>query len=242
MITKKSKRSQGHVEIILSFTIFIGFLMAIFYFLSPISNGRTSYSALNAVEERLLENSSITYKQVSLIIKNNATNGTACFSADNSVDFSGSVIIRDKKADIAESNVNSSQISIKNKNSDIYTIYSSGTPDGFNNYSLSESGCTSIEESNYSFGAPSINKIVLFENLQELNQNYLADYESLKSALGLENDFEFAVYSLNREVLMNETLSAHKIKLSSVLSRDILIKSMNKNASYVDIILNLRVW
>jgi len=42
-ILSKSKRSQSHVEVFLSFVIFIGFLLFIFIFLNPFAKAKPNY-------------------------------------------------------------------------------------------------------------------------------------------------------------------------------------------------------
>ena len=237
------KKTQGHIEVILSFTIFIGFLMAIFYFLSPISTNRISYSSLDRVEEKLLQNLSIEYKEVSLIIKDPRDIGGDCFSVNNSVGFSENTIIKDEDGNIAKSSTSNSEkkITVENKNSTIYHIYSSSSANEFNDYPI-KNGCLKLDESNYSFSAPITNRLVLFENLEAMDKAYPENYDNIKANLSLEDDFEFIVYNMTRGILMNDTVSVHKIKLSSVLSRDILLRSIDKNASSGGLILNLRVW
>lgn len=235
----KNKKAQGHVEIIVSFTIFIGFLLAILYFLTPAFGEKTSYASLNALEERLLDNLSVSYTRVSLSLTD-SWNGE-CFSVDNLVGITGDILVEDFAGNIVPANASSSKITIEG-DGDFYIIYSMSGSGGFNTKNVQSSSCPSIPRENYSFGAPSINKFVLLENLQDLNDDYDPNYPEIKNELGLADDFEFAVYDLNREVVMNDSLSFHKVKLSSVLSRDILLQSINRNATLQGLIINLRAW
>ena len=64
----------------------------------------------------------------------------------------------------------------------------------------------------------------------------------MKRDLNINEDFEFVVYNLNRSQVLFDTTSVHKLKTSFVLSRDIPLRVINRDAVQSDIVLNLRVW
>jgi hypothetical protein len=242
-----SRKSQGHIEMILSFLIFVGFVFVLLFFIGPISEQKTSYSLLDRVQERIINNLSISYNSVSVILyKDFQQNpGYDCFSINNTLSIKSTMVAKDIEGNILNSGKDTSRIYISMpsaENKKFYTLYFS---DLFNNYSLASSkysNCLILGEANYTFGVFGFENSVLYENIQLLNQSYMRDYSNLRKDLGIEGDFEFIVYSSNRSILFNETIGLHKIKTSNVLSREIPIDTIDKNATKIKIILNLRAW
>ena len=66
-ILSKSKRSQGHIEIMLSFTIFVGFLLFIFIFLNPFAKTQSS-QVINNVQESIINEISGEIGKLSIIV------------------------------------------------------------------------------------------------------------------------------------------------------------------------------
>lgn len=236
---KKSKKSQGHIEMILSFTIFLGFLIVLFIFLNPFIDKKTTYSSLDKTETILLENISAEYEHIALILKNSRPD-TNCFSVANSFNISSNTLIIDENNKIVGS-LNTGSVIYITPNSvspRLYRIYFSND---FINLT-SQKSCTTLPASTYSFGVMTIEKSVLSENLNILNRTYLEDYNNLKSELSLTKDFEFIIYNLNQSKVLFDTTGLHKIKSSDVLARDIPLRIINKSGYKSDILLNLRVW
>ena len=233
----KSTKSQGHVEMILSFTIFAGFVVAMFFFLNPAKENKVSYVSLDTAENIILENISVDYSYIAVILNSSISAGQ-CFSVVNNFNLSERSLVIDEKNNIALSSNSGSRINIRSTgNVRLYKLYFSET---FNSYP-SATGCPDIS-GNFSFGVLTSENTVVWENLQALNDSYMQDYAKLKSDLKVREDFEFVAYNLNRTQVLFDTTSVHKLKTSFVLSRDIPMRIIDKNATQRDIILNLRVW
>jgi len=253
------KHSQGHIEIILSFVIFLGFLIMIFVFFNPVQQPKTSSAILEDVQEKLLDYLSIDYDYTSLILTPSALSTITsskknCFSVNNTIGFKSGehLIVLDLNNKVLDSSTAyPAKFKIENSsnaNNQLYKLYISKYPDtdirNFNPYHLSSSEtCVELPSGSYSFGALTSDSLVLQENLPALNDYYVnGSYKALKTDLKITDDFEFIVYDLNRNVIMNESLTKHKIKTTNVFSREILLKTINKNATQGSIILGLRVW
>lgn len=239
----KTKKAQGHIEMILSLVIFVGFVAAIFLFLNPLSQQTVTEAAFSEVQEKIINNLSVNYNYIGLILAGNLPAGTLCFSVDASeagISEGSSIIVKDLNNKLMNSSKSAGKINIEySPGVRFYGIYSSRA---FNNYPLTSGSCLQLTPANYSFGASGFEKAVLYENLVAMNSAYLADYESLKKSLAVKDDFDFIVSDLARNVLLNETITLHKLRTSSVLSRELPLKASDKNASQVSIIFNLRVW
>jgi hypothetical protein len=229
------KNGQIHVEMILSFILFVGAVFFIFFFLNPLKSNTNVYTDLDNSYREILKNVSIEYRYISLAL---ASNANTCFTVANPFREKENLIVQDSSGNILASSINSSFIKIA-PSGKFYRIYFS---DYFNHSdSSSLTSCPDISAQS-SFGPLGFQNEVLYENLIKLDQEYSSDYNSLKSDLNLNNDFEFVVYDENHEVLINNSLSLHKLKPSNVYSREIPLEVIYPNASQNFIILNLRVW
>ena len=207
-------------------------------FLNPVRDNKTNYLMLDRVQEAILKNLSIEVKYVPLVIKSSVTLPSGCFTVNNSFNLSSSIIVKNSSS-IVKSSMIGNDIYIETTSPEkLYNFYSSTR---FNYYPLSSS-CIPLNPGDYSYGILVNQQRILFENMVKLNQDYLSNYGSLKNDLGLSYNFDFALYFLNRTVLLNDTLGVHKFSGRDILAREIPLKIINKNATDMDVIMLLRTW
>jgi hypothetical protein len=237
----KCKRSQGHIEMILSFAIFIGFVVAMLIFLNPVRDQKINYAAVDIAENQIMKNISFEFRYFGLILTQ-APSGS-CFSVDNPGGQTGNVIVRDMDNRLLNSVNEGGKIYLTTSpisGARFYKLYFSSK---FNYRSFpSYLTCPVLPTSNYSFGPLYIDRAVLTDSLKPLTDAYMADYSELRKSLGVAEDFEFVVYDLNKTKIFYDTSMVHKLKTTFVLSRDIPLIALDKNASMSDITLNVRVW
>jgi len=164
-----NKKAQSHVEVIISFIIFIGFLLFLFIFLNPFAKPKPDY-ILEDTQRALIENISSRVGKLSII-----TGNENCYDF-NEEDYEGHYI--EVKEDVGEK--------------DKYTIYFN---DIFQN-NAPKKGCSPLD---YSLGSYSEEDMVVYEKIEELKTSYESNYENLKNEFGLTNDFLFLVKDLDGE-------------------------------------------
>jgi len=228
------KRSQGHIEAILSFVIFLTFVIMLFIFLNPIKQQVTDYSDVDKTQEKIIENVSISFQYAPLLFDKNVPGN--CFSLLNPFNLASNVLVTDSEDKIIEAS-NENGVLYINKSGKFYNLYFSNE---FNKKTISNS-CHAVS-ADYTFGALNNESRILYENLDLLDKTYVANYVSLKNHLKLENDFSFVVYNLSHYALLNGSLGVHKPLLREVVSRQIPLTAINKSASNVDIILQVMTW
>jgi len=211
-IFPNSKRSQGHIEVILSFLIFIGFLLFMLIFLNPFVETKSD-QVMSNIQESIINEISGEVGKLSIIV--NRTND--CY--DNS-----KVLIHGDKF-----------IEIPDINPRKYTIYyndifrSGGMP-----------SCSAQLAKNYSIGTYSKEKIVIYEKIQELKINYTNNYEGLKTSLGILNEFVFELKRMGGdvEIGVNKNIPAG----IEVESANVLMRVINSNGRISEYILNIKTW
>lgn len=233
----KNKKSQGQIEMILSFTIFIGFLAVLFYFFSPIQNRSTSTYGIDDAQNKILANLSITYSKVSFILNSTTCN---CFSFSNSIQAK-SILVKDINGRAVSSVISGGNIYIKPFSSSCdryYSIYYDGN--GLNAYNFTPSSCVSFTSSNYTYGLTFYEKPVLFENLLNFNKSYGSDYQNLKIGLKLNNDFSFSVVNETGTTIIKQSI--YRPRSVNVLSGTMPMVAINSDANQTGIIISLQVW
>jgi len=158
----KNKNAQGHIEVMLSFTIFVGFLLFILIFLNPFAKTKSD-QVINNVQESIINEISGEIGKLSIIVN----------TTDDCYDGSELIIYGNKFIEKSEAPRK-------------YTIYynnvfgTGGTP-----------SCSAKLARNYSIGTYSKEEIIIYEKIQELKTNYTNNYEGLKTSLGILNEFVF---------------------------------------------------
>lgn len=239
MKMQKSRRSQGHVEMIISFGIFLGFLLALLFFLSPLKSKHIDYTMLDMTEKALLEDWTLDYETVSLSITDSSSLGSAsCIVVENKPQLFGKVLAKNKNSGaVAASLSGENSIALDyNSANDFYTLYFSA--DGF---AGSSKTCGNyIPDTTYSFGAVTFRKDILYEDIEKFALEYDTDYEGLKERLGLKNDFAFYLYDEEGIELLGKSIFVPKYV--EVIAREIPAIALDKNADMMNIIVNIRAW
>lgn len=230
-----NKKSQsGHIEMILSFVIFAGFVLAIFIFLNPISQEKVTYTALDDVQSRIFKNLSINYNSSSIILSSDVA---GCFIVNNINNMDSRLIAIDSRGNVRPAKTDLLHVYVSSGSGRFYKLYSS------NAFNVNDNvGTCNAFTGTYSFGVLSSDNSILYENLNNFNESYMNDYSELKSALGLKNDFVYIVYTTNKTILYQESISKIKIRSTNTISRDIPLRAITRNAQFVDLIFHLEVW
>jgi hypothetical protein len=208
----KGIKSQGHVEVIISFVLFIGFLLFIFVFLNPFARTEEPSYIMDNAQKAIM--SSITDKvgKLSVILSESGT----CYNFDET-DYGS------KYREVSESNAK-------------YTIYFN---DIFFIYAPKKQ--IVCDNKNYTLGVYSEEKMGVYDKITDLKEDY-NNYEALKNSLGITNDFLFSVSDLTGAKIEALSASRTVPGGVNVESRDIPMRVINNNGQIQELILNIRVW
>lgn len=229
----QTKKGQKHLDVILSFVIFILFVVFLLIFFNPIKEYSKSTTYLDMTEKKILEYVSTNLTVVSLTFVNPPASGN-CFYI--TLSLPNKVIIKDENSAMTNANKNGDRIYFQTTTKRFYKIYSSNE---LNESSVGGAACQELAESNYTIGVTNFYKKVSYSKLIGLNGSYSSNYTQLKQALGLENDFNIAVKSDSGYLFKAEKF---KPKATDIMAKDIPIQILNENASLIPAIMNIQTW
>ncbi len=217
MIYKLNSRSQSHVEMMLSFILFVSAIIFIFIFINPISKTQEKESDAKKVQEIIIRNISSNFGKLSIITNNSAD----CY------DFS--------PQEYSEYNYIEKW---ENQNSRKYSILFSDIFDSVNAPNKS-SQCPG---QNYTLGSYSEEKIIVHEKIKLFKQNYESDYSSLRNSLAIKDDFSFSFKYINGDETAEISAYRQIPSRSRVDSENFPVRIINKSGDVKEFVINIKVW
>lgn len=224
----KNKKGISHVEVVLSFVIFLGFLIFLISIFRPFKV--TSGDNLDLLERGIKEYASTDINFVTLKLNSPAS----CFSFN----YNLSNIIVKTETGIAEA--------YSKKENSLEKIYIKGLGEFFYIYSNEDfaeksfsDSCISLDESNYTLGLFRNYNIFSFDKLKNLAENYYLDYENLSRGLAAGKDFAFSLKNYEGISILN---ALRNIPKTSVYARDLPIQIVYNNATFEYAVLNIKTW
>jgi hypothetical protein len=243
----KSRRGS-HVGIILSFVIFITFVVFLYVVVQPaINTGQNKQSVLEYLEGKIAENVSANFTSTSVQIKSSKNPSTKCVILQSFLVptemMPPYIIIKNENGDMEEAHWNPSDFAnliINRKNSDekFFEIYHSPEFDVLEEKTISS--CTAISSSNYDISTITAEKSIFEKNIYELIDYYRDNYESLKNELKLPpgNEFSFGFVQSNGTVI---EVTQGEVS-TNVYAEEFPIQYINNQANIQSGFINLKVW
>lgn len=227
----KNKKGASHIEVILSFVIFLGFLIFLIAVFNPFTSVRKGDNLDNV--ERAIRNSTETELEFMTIRLEKEEK--KCFSFAYQL-----------RGDISVKNESMNYIRGIKKGNDIYIddggtffyIYSSTD---FEPNEFDTINCEIMEnkdnEKKYSLGLYKNYSVISFNKINLLSQEYNSDYLSLKSTLGITGEFGFGV----RDTSGNQIITARRVG-KNVYAKDVPIQLIYSNGNLTYGIMNIQTW
>jgi hypothetical protein len=237
----KSKCSQGHVEMIISFVVFVGFVTTLLILLNPTKTNQINYTILDITEQKLLEEWEIEYGTISITLSSSAKTligSNDCFEINVvGLGINGNVVAKDSVYATHEAELQGDVLRVGYDSSEsFYKIYFSEDLDQDD-----ITGCTALTSDLYTTGTVNNQNAILYENIVDVVNRYDNDYDGLKQELELQNDFTFSVFNqLTKEEMINATIFIPRI--TEVVARDIPVVAINKDIDLSNLIINIRAW
>tara|TARA_Y100000310_G_C20652882_1_gene800414 strand:- start:1273 stop:2001 length:729 start_codon:yes stop_codon:yes gene_type:complete len=242
MVLKNKKGAVSHIEMILSFIIFVGFLIFLFAIFKPFRIASSSETYVDVVERGIKENVSVNVNFQTL--KLTGTN-PGCFCIPYSLK---KVIVKNvNEVKILDSNVETDGNRLCIKNSQIFFYISSSEefPNNIGNlYNPNPPGdiCDELTD-NYDLGLFRTYDFYSNRKLNKLHSDTLNNYDEVKDYFDITSskDFSFSVRDKEDGIIIKEN-TKKAVTGVRVIARDVPIQRVNNNGNYDYLLLNIRVW
>lgn len=247
----KDKRGISHIEIVISFALFIGLLVVIFLFIQPVREPQLSSVVLDIAESGLRKDARITL--VTLPFKTdlqhlNNQNPESCFTMSNPLNLNGlkkeNIFIKDKYGNLLPFNIDQNTLTLPIQIGDFYYIhFSFNETFPYTGFEATEIiVCYIIDaikpEKEIVFSTPRAETLFSFNKLNQTNITYYNNYAELKRAWFIpeKNDFSitvkgFANINMQREIPQGKDVFARELTMHMIKDRDI---------GQIDI--NIKIW
>ncbi len=229
-----NSRGISHIEVILSFVIFVTFLIFAFYYFSPFKadDGLSTFGEY--VSNKILQESSIVVEKYSIFIKSDSI----LVSLDSPSELNNpGMLARNSLGQKVDSGISGEIITFSNPPNRFVIAYFSTYLD--RNQLI---GGDFLTPENYSISSSETLEIISEGKLVELNSTYYGDYETLKSRLNIPHtrDFGFRIEFDNGETILADREHSQNIEVFSKERRVEILRNTNKVEEFAT--LTVMVW
>ena len=239
------KKRGTHVGVVISFMIFVTFLVFLYTIVQPaIRTGTSKQTLLDPLEEDLISWVSTDLTTVSIGIDKTATQN--CLKLNNLItktEINTTLVVINDSGNTFNSYV------IGSTGNFGLLIDRTGSETDFFKVRISEefdsigpggpSGCGDLNEgSGYNIGLIRTDKYVFESKVGESMEEYKNDYEGIKDILKVSDEFGFGFTYANDTVIKTEDVNVP----ISVFAREIPIQYIDEEASIVSGLINIRIW
>jgi len=210
---QKSKKAQAHIEMIISFALFIGILLFFFFIIKPLP--KNSEVPIETIEKNVLNQLTSEVGTLSVI----TSSENDCYSLDQVKDDYGTSFIEIHDV----------------QNPKKYTIYFHSS------FTQSTISCISKPE-NFQLGVYTKQNLITESGIITFKQEYESNYQNLKQELGITNDFSFSFSPLGEDKIPALSTIKYPPTGVDVIVREFPVQVINNQGQIQNMIFNLRAW
>jgi hypothetical protein len=230
----KNKRGS-HVGVVISFVIFIMFLVFIYTVLQPkIRVEKEKQTTLDNLKGNFLEKISAKLVSTSILNDNPDYSGGCIEIDENEAGISGfNSVVKNSGGSIINSSSSGGFLKIAEDSGDFFKIYSS--KEEFKQFPTEETTCTEVTADFISE-----KKCVFRTRIYSLMEEYESDYENLKKELEVPevDEFGFNFEQSNGTIIGTKESGIEE----NIYSERIYIQYLDKNANIENGIVDVKVW
>ena len=237
----QKNRKGSHVGVVLSFIIFITFLIFLYPLLIKplIETNKGSQYLLDDLEANI--NQEVSAELTISSIEVNEGINQNCIELQNFInatEINSNIIVKNHRGLIQQGDVSGNSLIInRNDNNDVFFKVSYSNE--FKVLNDITSNCKLIQENDYKIGLIRTEKYVFETKIINLTKEYESNYESLKKRLELpaRNEFDFSfIYDDKTSIGTKKEVS------TSIYAEEIPVQYVNKKGDILLGDLNIRVW
>jgi hypothetical protein len=239
----------SHVGMMLSFAIFVTFIIFLYSITRPAINiGEDKSSILSYVETGIIKNTTANLTSVSLQIEN-PNPGQNCvvfqnflFGMSESIDYYYNAIVKNESNAIQPTYENLYDLKVNRleKKNTFFRIYFSPNFTKLTKSSISP--CSDLKENiDYKIGSITIDRYMFEKKIIQVVDSYNQDYEKLKEELKIPVGNEFW-FNFTKSDGTSMAPIQPDTQGANVFSNDIPIQYVDPNANIQSGFINIRVW
>jgi hypothetical protein len=241
---KYFKKRGSQAGIMISFVLFILFLLSIFLLISPLLKERGQkqpilYSLYQKLSENVSSNMTLTLIKIEEAYN---SGGKTCLKLSGGGWKSGeNIAVKNINNERIDSNFNYPELEVNWAEGDKFLkIYSS--PENFESMPLSPNDCaTPVEDSNFFIKSIKTEKYIFESNIVKLRTMYNSSYETLKSYLDIPLEEEFGFSFINSTG--GTVIEVGKIPASvSVYSKENYVVYVDNQSNIFPGVIIVKVW
>lgn len=241
-----NKKGINYIELVISFALFVGFVIALFVYLNPVRQPNLTEVVIDSVQNNFEENVTIMLTEIPFKVTTPGciTNDTASLLSTNfGDDYSkGKMFVEDDFGNLVPSfdiDIVSGALVMQTSSAQIYRIFYSN--DTYFNIIKSSCGTTPTEVIiNVSTARSSF--ILSFEKLKKINESYYTEYDELKKRFDVPALGDFAIKIYNGTDVFFD-MARNIPKGLNVQAREFPISILDENtAKRIKAFVNIRVW
>lgn len=197
------KKASSHIEMIMSFVLFIGFTFFLIYILKPTEKNLIEESILFGIKDKFFEYVSI--NMTTVLVNNSLVDGECNPCRPNEIG----------------SNTKYSTSIVDENNRCLFYVYASSE------FSESLNNC-----SDYGIGNIKNNIYVSNKTLLETKKEYIENYSKLREELGIPSLYDFSIIVVNTEEFDMEKTIPDDTQVVSRIFRNKILYSNGSTISY----------
>ena len=194
---KEKRGLSRHLEMVISFVIFTGFLLFLFVYIKPVNQNTLSDSVLLHIDDYFSKNAGTNLTVIFLKVNSDITD---CFSVSFNAIADGHSLARSAlNGEKIPSSYNQNKLTVYPESENSFYILIS---DEFPGTSLLE--CNPPSE--YDIGSIETDFIISNRSLYELKKEYEKDYENLKEKMSIPETMDFSIQSSDNEFVLEKQI------------------------------------
>ena len=236
----ESKKAMSHVEIILSFVIFVGFLFFLLSIFNPFESFSREEVYMDVAGRMILNQTSTDVLFLSIRLNNPLNKDCFCFDYDLE-----DVVVKDESYSIVDAlTIDTDNSVCIDDNGEFFFIYSNEYFD--TDVLFDTSNCQNLkkEDKDYLIGLVRTYSMTSYDKLVSLwgNCSDLNNYINIKTNFGIpgSKDFAFSVRDTVGKVILNKTRESPKG--TNVLAKNELIQLVYNDGRMEYAVVNIQVW
>ena len=234
------KKNGSHVGMILSFVIFITFLIFVLSVLQPaIKTNAGKQATVDFLQEELLDAASGDLTSLTLVLPETYSSKKDCvsFAPINGM-ADKNLLVKTTEGDILSSLVSPEKIYIYQKGNRFFKVFYSN--ETLYQKPLTNTSCEVITEDNYTIGSFTTKNWIFEDKIISIIERYATDYSGLKEGFQIPNSDDFGFeFDYGNETIV-KTLDSDIN--TDVFAKEVLIQYVDSEANIKSGSIILKVW